>query len=90
MPGLNPQTSPDVAQALLAPYAPTRMRRYPITPYVNTLAHDDPHVLDPLPSADRTASDPRARSWPSLRSSLLKWIWALPALRTVYGVCHCD
>lgn len=45
---LDPQTSHDVAQALLVPYAPTRMRSYPITPYVNSPAHDDPHVLDPF------------------------------------------
>jgi putative SOS response-associated peptidase YedK len=47
---LDPETPLDQAHALLAPYAPEVMRAYPVSTYVNSPAHDDPHVLDPLPN----------------------------------------
>jgi putative SOS response-associated peptidase YedK len=46
---LDPALPLDEARALLAPYAPEAMRAYPVSRYVNSPAHDDPHVLDPLP-----------------------------------------
>jgi putative SOS response-associated peptidase YedK len=46
---LDPETPLDHARALLVPYAPETMRAYPVSTYVNSPDHDDPHVLDPLP-----------------------------------------
>ena len=44
---LDPATTPADATALLQPYAPERMERWPISTRVNTPRHDDAEVLAP-------------------------------------------
>ena len=51
---LSRDTTPDAAQAIVAPYPAMRMRRWRVSSRVNDPRHDDPAVVAPLPDTPQT------------------------------------